>query len=163
MSDIVAVYCDGGVICRNPSPYGGTWAWIALDAAGEVVARDSGVIAEPGTTNNVSEFVAAVRALESLPNDWSGKLYSDSQVTLGRLAWQWSLNGLPLEWVARGANVLQRMGFFEPVLLQGHPTRAELEAGVGRRHGYPVSKWNVECDKECGRLAAEYLAGQEAA
>jgi hypothetical protein len=37
MSDgrvIVAVYADGGIIHRNPSPVGGTWSWCHVDDAG---------------------------------------------------------------------------------------------------------------------------------
>ena len=159
---IAALYCDGGVIERNPSLHGGTWCWIAVNEAGEEVVRDSGLLPGP-CTNNLSEFVAAVRALETVPPGWEGKLYSDSQVTLGRLFRQWSLNGLPLIWIARGSNVLGQVGYVEPVLLQGHPTREELAAGVGKRHGFPVSNWNVKCDRECSRLAAEFMAGRIAA
>lgn len=33
---VVAVYCDGGVILKNPSEVGGTWAWCAVDAEGQI-------------------------------------------------------------------------------------------------------------------------------
>ena len=154
----VAVYCDGGVIGRNPSEVGGTWAWCTVNAAGEVLERDSGVI-EGLCTNNVSEFVAAVRALEHLPNKWRGQLCSDSAVTLGRLCAGWALQNLPPEWIERGARQLKRLGPLRPVLLQGHPTKEELAEGVGKRNGYPVSVHNVWCDEECGRQAVKYREG----
>jgi ribonuclease HI len=162
---IVALYCDGGVIRVNPSPVGGTWAWIAVDAAGMRLGAASGVIpAPPGGTvsNNLSEFVAAVRALESVPPEWTGTLYTDSNVTRGRLMDGWALNGLPPEWIARGAAALQRhtragQRTFRAVLLQGHPTAADLAAGVGAKRGLPVSAYNVACDAECTKLARAYL------
>jgi ribonuclease HI len=155
---ITAIYCDGGVIARNPSPVGGTWAWCHVDAAGARIAQGSGVLPVPGTTNNVAEFCAAVLALEAAPDGWTGRLCSDSQVTLGRLCWGWKLTGLPLDWVQRGSLVLQRLGLVEAVLLQGHPTAADLRAGIGAKRGYPVSAHNVFCDQACSREAAAWLA-----
>jgi ribonuclease HI len=156
MSAIVAVYADGGVIERNPSPLGGTWAWCHVDAVGARLAHGSGVLAVPGTTNNVSEFAAAVLALEALPDGWAGQLCSDSQITLGRLCWGWTLTGLPLDWVHRGSVVLARLGTLTPVLLQGHPTAADLRRGTGAKRGYPVSVHNVWCDAACQREAVAY-------
>jgi ribonuclease HI len=156
-SEIAAIYCDGGVIAKNPSPYGGTWAWVAVDAAGELVRQDSGTIDARGITNNVTEFVAAIYALEAVPQGWSGTLYSDSQVTLGRLFHGWALGGLGVRLINRGSAVLKRLGKVEPVLLQGHPTKADLEAGIDKKRGLPVSRFNQLCDQECQRLARRYL------
>lgn len=157
MSEIVAVYADGGVIERNPSPYGGTWAYCHIDKEGNWVRGKGGVIKVPGTSNNVSEFVAIVEGLDALPDGWSGTLYSDSQVSLGRFFSGWALKGIPRQLIDRGGVVLRRMGHIEPVLLQGHPTRAELERGIGNKHGYPVSRWNCWCDRTCTKLAREYM------
>jgi hypothetical protein len=41
-----------------------------------------------------------------------------------------------------------RLGTVVPVLLDGHPTQAQLAAGVGKR-GHPVSAHNVACDRAC--------------
>lgn len=162
MSNIVAVYADGGCILRNPSPYGGTWAYCLVDAAGQRVQGESGVITVAGETvsNNLAEFVAVVMGLEALPAHWSGRVCSDSKVTLGRLFWQWRLRLLPDEWVIRGGEALERLGPLTPVLLDGHPTRAHLAAGIGKR-GHPVSEHNVWCDAACGEQAREYLAQRE--
>ena len=159
--EVITLFADGGIIGRNPSPIGGTWAWVAVDAAGDVVAQASGIIpAPPGGTvsNNLAEFVAVVQALEQMPDGWAGTLASDSAVTLGRLCQEWKLTGLPWTWIRRGMLVLQRLGPITPLLLQGHPTRADLARGIGAKRGYPVSIHNVTCDRLCQEAGRAYLA-----
>jgi hypothetical protein len=175
MSTIVAAYADGGVIQCNPSPIGGTWAACHVTADGARVWEASGVIPAGSfpISNNYAEYVAALRALEALPPGWSGRLYSDSRITLGRLCGEWwegaihhtqaicySLNGLPADEIARGRSVLGRLGPFVGVLLQGHPTRADLARGVGAKRGFPVSIHNVWADDACNRTAHAYLTGR---
>lgn len=159
-SKIVAVYCDGGVIRKNPSSIGGTWAWCAVDAEGSRVASDSGVvIPKPGRTvsNNHTEQIALVKAMEALPEGWSGRFYSDSQVALGRVFLNWATNNLPGNIIARTNAALLRLGKCDWRLLQGHPTKAELESGWGKKRDLPVSIHNVWCDQECTRQAKAYL------
>jgi hypothetical protein len=157
---VAAIFADGGVIGLNPSRIGGTWAWRAVDAHGLPVAQGSGVHAwdgsGPGVTNNLTEYLALLHGLESLPEGWSGQVCSDSKITLGRFFWGWKITGVPQPFVARGAAVLARLRVDQctPVLLDGHPTRRQLAAGVGKR-GHPVSIHNVFCDQECQRLARE--------
>lgn len=154
----VAVYADGGVIQRNPSPIGGTWAWCHVSASGERIRTDSGVILPrqrlPEITNNLSEYVALVRGLEALPEGWSGAVYSDSQVTLARLFERARCKGLPQVLIRQGAAAVARLDWasISPVLLSGHPTKAELLAGLAKS-GRPVSEHNVWCDRECGARA----------
>lgn len=40
--EIIAVYADGGVILKNPSAIGGTWAFCGVDAEGNRVIEGSG-------------------------------------------------------------------------------------------------------------------------
>lgn len=162
MAEPVALYADGGVIAVNPSPLGGTWSWCLVDAAGERVQTASGVLtaAENGgpVTNNVTELLALVNGLEALPAGWCGTVYSDSWVSLQRVFCAAKLHGVP-PWLVDRLHALQRGGRLAPllyVLLDGHPTRAQLAAGVGKR-GSPVSEHNVFCDAECGRQARAYL------
>lgn len=153
---IIALYADGGLIGRNPSPIGGTWAWCGVTAGGVRIIERSGSIPAPGgrpITNNHTEFIAATLALEAMPDGWSGKLYSDSQITLGRLFWRWAIRNLPKNVYVRGIAALERLGNVEPVLLQGHPTKADLLHGIGAKRGLPVSEHNVWCDQACGREA----------
>ena len=162
MAEPVALYADGGVIAVNPSPLGGTWAWCLVDAAGERVQTASGVLtaAENGgpVTNNVTELLALVAGLEALPAGWMGTVYSDSWVSLQRVFCAAKLNNVP-QWLMHRLYAVQRSGMLARmtyVLLDGHPTRAQLAAGVGKR-GAPVSEHNVFCDAECGRQARSYL------
>ena len=158
---IAAAYSDGGVIGRNPSPIGGTWAYVLVDASGEPITQASGVIpAEPGSTvsNNVAELVAALRALAALPGGWAGTFYSDSQVTIGRIFWGWAWRGLPLAWQERAHQIRARLGAVQPVLLQGHPTQVDLARGVGSKRGLPVSPHNVTCDRLCQEAGRAYLS-----
>jgi ribonuclease HI len=157
------LYCDGGVIGHNPSPKGGTWAFRIL-TDGVVVCEKSGVITPqeaqmPEITNNLTEMMALVNGLEALLSDWVGTVLSDSQVTLGRAFLGWKWKNVPL-WLHHRYQVartrLVNWDSLQWTLLQGHPTKAELTAGVGSR-GYPVSIHNQWCDKACGQAAEEFL------
>ena len=166
MTTAVAVYADGGVIGRNPSEDGGTWATCHVDAAGQRVWTASGRIdfEDVGglVTNNQSEFYALLSGLEELPAGWSGKVCTDSLVTIRRFRDDGRLWGIPLPWRKRMALVLGRLGALEYVLLDGHPTKAQLAAGRGKR-GSPVSIHNVWCDRECGEVAKRYRLSRIAA
>ena len=100
-----------------------------------------------------------IKGMESLPHDWNGTVLSDSQITLGRVFLGWKWNNVPA-WVHRRfQSVRARLvnyEAFEHVLLAGHPTRKQLEAGVGR-HGYRVSIHNVWCDEACKDAGLEAL------
>ncbi|HRH46677.1 MAG TPA: hypothetical protein PKY82_33845, partial [Pyrinomonadaceae bacterium] len=69
-NEIVALYCDGGVISMNPSPIGGTWAWCGVNAKGERVIEQSGAFPAPESrpvSNNHTEQIAITKALEAMP------------------------------------------------------------------------------------------------
>ncbi len=160
--DVVAVYADGGVIARNPSSIGATWAFCWVNSAGERVLERSGYIwphPDYQCSNNVSEMTALMRALENLPRGWSGIVASDSQVSLGRIFHGWKLKNIPDALWERVVDYRDRLGAVTPLRLDGHPTRAQLEAGVGKRGG-PVSEHQVWADKECSRLAKLELGRQ---
>lgn len=149
------LYTDAGVIGRNPSKHGGTWAW-CLVANGERIDQNSGTITptEAGMeviTNNFTELLAAVIGLENLP---AGVIcchwFTDSNVTLLRLTTSDKFNGIP-GWLANRARAVRRR-VLSAVLLGGHPNKKELVSGV-RKDGFPVSVHNVWCDKTCSLLA----------
>jgi len=163
---VVAIYADGGTIGGNPSPVGGTYAWCHVDAADRRVAWDSGRLkVRPPVTNNQAELYAVLAALATLPDGWSGHVCSDSQVTLGRVCGEGEKRStnIPRGWIERLAYHRGRLGELVPVQLDGHPTKAELEAGIGHR-GNPVSVHNVWCDEACRREACDpevnYGAGE---
>jgi ribonuclease HI len=158
-----ALFADGGVIGRNPSTVGGTYCYVALDGAENVLDLAGGVITPaearmPAISNNLTELLALVAGLEAMPEGWHGTVYSDSQVSLGRLFQGWKITNIPGWLVARTTRALRRVDTERiwHVLLDGHPSKAQLAAGVGSR-GHSVSVWNCRCDAECRRLAQVYL------
>lgn len=164
MSTVRHVFADGGVILKNPSPYGGTYAWCWVDEADEVVAQGSGIVL-PGErglgdriTNNQTEYLAVAMAMKGLPDDWSGTVLSDSHCTLLRIFEGARCQNIPLAWVQHMQRIAARMGRVDYVLLAGHPTREQMEEGYRYRAGgkLPVSPFNVWCDLECGRRALEW-------
>jgi len=166
---IVSVYADGGVIGSNPSAIGGTYAYRLIeedeecahyiDGAFVLTARENG----GPVTNNQTEMMAVLSALELVPDDWAGTLYSDSQVTLGRVFMGWKWANVPQFMHAKYKDLRARLTRFEDikwVLLDGHPTKAQLQAGKGKRGG-PVSEHNVWCDQACTEAGEKYLADYE--
>lgn len=71
--------------------------------------------------------------------------------------WKW--NNVP-QWAREQYQAARKRLFnwekIKFVLLDGHPTRAQLAAGIGKR-GHPVSIYNVQCDKLCGETAENHL------
>jgi hypothetical protein len=162
-----ALYVDGGVIAANPSPYGGTWAWCHVDeerhTQGTIIRTGSGIVLPhppyDAITNNYAEMLAMVEGLESLPDGWGGPIYSDSDVTLGRVFRGNATAGLPAAFMSRVAMALSRLDLSTLTyhLVRGHPNQEELYYGWDSK-GRIVSRHNVWCDKECKELARSYLA-----
>src|SRR6266542_3390205 len=132
---VTHVYADGGCILGNPSEHGGTWAYLHVNGpADQKVAGRSGLITTARfgalVTNNVTEFYAVLKALEALPDGWSGPIHSDSTCTItrwrGRPRW---IDGIPYQWQRRMAVVKARLGELDWIHLAGHPTAEELERG----------------------------------
>jgi ribonuclease HI len=167
MTEVVAVFADGGVVRQNPSPIGGTWACCHVDRDEQRIWCASGFIlpSEVGgwpVTNNQTEFYALLAGLEALPDGWHGDACSDSQVTLIRFFQRGALRGIPDAWRQRMGYTLRRLDpLIRPVLLDGHPTRAQLAEGVGKR-GHRVSEHNVWCDAACGEEGRKLFRQQTA-
>lgn len=161
----IALYTDGGVIGQNPSLIGDTWAWCLVDASGEMRRHAVGWLTPAeldaeAVTNNHTELLALVLGLEALDADFAGTVYSDSWVSLQRVFLAAKLNNVP-QWLVERLQILQKSGRLanlDYTLLDGHPTRAQIEAGIGKR-GHPVSIHNVWCDQQCSALARERLQG----
>lgn len=159
MTNPEELYCDGGLIGPNPSLIGGTWCWVWINN-GEYLRHSSGIITPEDfemsvISNNVSELIAALRALKSTPKGWNGTLCSDSQVTLRRLTGNPKFTNTP-RWLIDRVLAVRRTRKFKTKLIAGHPTIKELKQGFADRNGLPTSKWNVFCDQECCRLAAKF-------
>lgn len=173
---VTELWCDGGVVKKNPSPFAGTWAWIALDGDGERVKGDSGIVTPaylnlPTVSNNVTELLATVKALQWVACGWTGTLFTDSLVTKRRLTDGQSFNGVP-QWLRVQALELRRSRRFEVVLVGGHPTQKELSQGFrpwvhrcpdggvflsGSAGRIPVGPWNVWCDQRCKQEAKRFM------
>ena len=157
----IDLYADGGVIGANPSADGGTWAYILVYGDDDIAFQTVSGLVLPDeigvdkVTNNQTELIALINGLESLPIGWSGMVYSDSRVSLGRLFQGWALNNVPNLLVERAKQAKSRIGEVRFTLLDGHPTRKQLKEGKGKR-GNPVSKWNVACDEQCKRLSRQF-------
>ena len=83
------VYADGSCL-GNPGPGG----WAAILRAGDHEREISG--AEPATTNNRMELMAAIRALEALKRRSTVTLHTDSRYVMdGVTKWikRWKTNG----------------------------------------------------------------------
>lgn len=164
LQTVAAISADGGVIKKNPSDIGGTWAWVAVDAHGNRVFEASGVVPAPigrPVSNNHTEQIALTLALEAMHDGWSGTVYSDSKIALGRIFSGWREKNLPANISERSRNAVKRLGRIETVLLQGHPTKDDLKNGIGKKRNLPVSIHNVRCDWLCGEAAKKHLAALE--
>lgn len=164
---IIHLYADGGVIGKNPSPIGGTYAYRILDASEQhILVEHADVIpanfTNPFITNNLTEMLAIIAALPHISPDADVHIFSDSQITLGRLFQGWKWKNIPLWLHARYQAQRQRLPKFHSyqyTLLSGHPTQAHLATGIGKR-GYPVSIHNAWCDHACTQAAKSYTALQ---
>lgn len=156
----VDLFCDGGCVGRNPSPLGGTWAYVAVDDAGQLSWSDSGWLGPKrcggAVSNNVAELYAAVKALESVVPSCLGKLHTDSAVTRFRLLGGGDLRTVP-GWLRRRLEAVRWVETCGVVLLGGHATKRELRDGRRARNGLPVSEWNGLCDRMCRRAAQRRL------
>lgn len=158
------LYVDGGLIGKNPSLVGGTWAARCVQN-GEVIWEHSGTITPEEAriefvTNNLTEMLALVKGLQFLPWDWRGTVFSDSQITLGRAFRASPWKNIPTWLYDAFTNQRARLVHWSQIhciRLDGHPTRKQLEAGKGKRGGL-VSPHNQWCDDACGKEAAKFKA-----
>lgn len=174
------LYCDGSTAFKNPSPYGIAWAFIVTDENDEKIYEEAGVVTAQNckgfkASNNLAEMLAAVKALEYASNNLDYiirvsvgpaelTLYSDSELTLNRLFRGYSMKLLPKNVQDRATAVVSKIKrdyyvHLQPVLLAGHPTKKQLAEGFKTKNNwnYPVSKWNVECDKLCSDAARKLI------
>lgn len=162
---MLKLYADGGVIRQNPSPFGGTWAICMVNHLDQLVWKNSGIISPedmetPFVTNNQTELLAVIYGLQRVMTSENDlEVCSDSQITLMRVFGHSPFNNIP-EWMI---NLLRweqkRLTYFKKfthTLMDGHPTKAQVESGIGKK-GHVTSKWNVLCDKLCNEQAEKFL------
>lgn len=188
------IYCDGGVVGKNPSDYGGVFAWRVVRMPGaSIVGEGRGIMVPFGdidllraaqlvhdtleglfdvdvivmqrqgdsmgsqVTNNQSELMAAVHALEHRPEDWDGRLLTDSSVTIRRMTGAVNLNPnqVPLWMIDRLVKVCRSRRQVTYDHVAGHPTKADLR--LGHKKGEPVSHHQHWCDRTCVQLTEWYV------
>lgn len=157
---IVALYADGGLASPNPSPIGGSWAYAAVGEDGEVSHYDSGFVRPEEfdlstVSANLVEFIALLKAFQCVRPGWSGTAYTDSKVSWERFRKPQTagMRGVPDSLREEMQKTMQLIGdSHQIILLEGHPTKAELQRGVGKG-GQPVSRFNVFVDKLCRQQA----------
>lgn len=168
---VEGVYADGGCILGNPSKHGGTWAFCYTTGPypGIRLFGSSGVV-RPGeleldaATNNVTELLAIVIALEQLPIGWNGPVHTDSQNAMNRVRCpdDSKFKNVPGFLVDRAKAATKRLGKLRFVLVGGHPTKSELRTGRNEA-GLPVSVHNCWCDGQCQDRAKEFRRTIDAA
>lgn len=115
-------------------------------------------------SNNITELIAMLRGMRHLPASWSGTICTDSNVTLCRVAnfreGEYSrkklADSVPAVMIDMIACQRARLGHLRFLLHDGHPTCAQLEAGIGKR-GNPVSLHNVWADEMCNEVKAKFF------
>lgn len=160
------LYTDGGVVLKNPSTIGGTWAWCLVED-NKVIRQDSGYITpkqmrSPTVTNNQTELLAVVYGLADLEYNIVVEVRSDSEITLGRVFKNYSFNNIPTWMILKLKGEKTRLTNFRKFtyeLMDGHPTQAQIEKGIGKK-GHVTSHWNAWCDEECKRQARKLLLEQ---
>lgn len=158
------LYTDGGVIQKNPSPIGGTWAYCLVTIKGNLMYEDYDVERADRfngklVTNNQMELLAVIRGLQTLRRDMVVHICSDSEITLGRLFHGYAMENIPewmLEELAQERSRLTQFKNFKYTLLSGHPTKSQLITGTGR-NSHPVSQWNQRADSLCKLAGKEYI------
>lgn len=154
-----SLYCDGGVIVKNPSPYGGTWAWCLVDEFGKKMEYDSGYITplqigRKNISNNFTELYAAIQALKSVPRDWDGVIYTDSMITYYRLQESNSFSKITKS-LREECYEIRKNRKWKVRLVKGHPNKKDLLEGFSK-DGQLVSIHNVFCDNLCKKEGKKY-------
>ena len=150
------LFCDGGVVHVNPSPVGGTWAWV-LVFEDEALNQKSGFIApaqDNVITNNHTEYLAVLEALEyilespRLYGETEYTIWSDSKITLGRFSLGWRCTNIPDEWLAQTDWLFDKIKSMDVHLhwqyVKGH---------VVKRKQQWEHRWNSYVDDLCKKQA----------
>lgn len=116
------LYVDGGVTTKNPSPFGGTWAFIIIKPDLSIYQSGYGAF-RPGVfglntvTNNQTEMYAMLRGLQAVPGNCDKlTIFSDSMVTIGRVSMGWKWTNIPIELHIQYQALIQSLQCGEKIL-----------------------------------------------
>lgn len=110
--------------------------------------------------NNITETIAILLALETLPLGWTGTLYGDNLNSIRRAREPRKIKKVVPSFIREAMVAACDKVAVQYVLLGGHPTKQELIDGR-RKDGAMVSKWNVMADKLCCIAAENHIRQQE--
>lgn len=142
------LYTDGGVIVRNPSIYGGTYAYILVKGS-KVIHKQSGVFVPSDmkgliVTNNQTELAAVLLGLQYAQEQELSvnEVVSDSKVTLIRVFRKWSHTNVP-QWMTDIKESLSLTGIYGTFV-----------------KGHNGDKFNEMADKMCDTEHRNFLVKQ---
>jgi ribonuclease HI len=132
----VTIYTDGAC-SGNPGPGG----WGALMMFGDQSKQFSG--AEPNTTNNRMELVAAIEALKKLKEPCTVKLYSDSAYLVNCFRQGWYKNWLKNGWMNSKKQPVENKELWQELLRLMDIHQVEYI----KVKGHADNPYNNQCDQ----------------
>lgn len=146
--DTIEIYTDGGC-APNPGP--GGWAAILISPKHNKAREMSG--AEPDTTNNRMELLAAIEALRALKKPCNVKLHTDSQYLQKAFGEGWLENWVKKGWKTAGKKPVANKDLWQELLELTNIHSVDFIWVKGHAgHGY-----NERCDELVGMARQELL------
>ena len=107
-NDNIVLYTDGA--CKgNPGPGG----WAAVIIINKKITEISG--SEKHTTNNRMELMAAIKALECVPENGAASLYTDSQYVKNGIT-NWIANWVKNNWKTSSGGPVKNQDLWQKLL-----------------------------------------------
>ncbi|MED1781597.1 ribonuclease HI [Brevibacillus fortis] len=132
----VEIYTDGAC-SGNPGPGG----WGAVLMYGQHIKEMSG--AEPHTTNNKMELLAAIKALSTLKEPCKVTLYSDSAYLVNCFKQGWYKGWLKNGWKNSKGQPVENQDLWKELLQLMDTHKVEYV----KVKGHADNKWNNRCDE----------------
>lgn len=147
----ITIYTDGAC-SGNPGPGG----WGAVLMRGEYIKEISD--AEPATTNNRMELLAAIRALSALKKPCSVTLYSDSEYLINPFNRRWLEGWQKNGWRNSRKEAVENRDLWEQLVV----LTTKHSVTFVKVKGHSDNEWNNRCD-QLAREAYKQLLKEAAA
>lgn len=145
ISKVSLISTDGGLIGAPGKAEGVTWAYVHVNKHGIVIKKESGYDLRLKTSPQ-AESLALIKALEALPEGWSGTVEGDCEYSMHVVFNLWRDKKLDPQLKER-KNLLN-IGDVKLRHVKGHPSKKDRARGHTKT-GKPVSEYNVICDDLC--------------
>lgn len=159
-----SLWTDGGLLSRNPSKIGGTWAWVRVNEKLEIENQSSGILLPKHlntearvyteVTNSHSEITAIYRGLRELPDDWIGEIVTDSKLCISWLTQKDRL-GERLVW-KNCPDWLQERVIQEQNRIYGSGGHLKYRHVDGHQNDSIDHRFNILCDDMCRKEGEDY-------